>query len=244
MEDRPAPRRARRGFATTQWSLIVAAADGSPEERSEALADLCRQYWQPVYLYLRRRGADREKAADLTQGFFAKLIEKNYIGDANRERGRFRTFLLVSVQHYAANEWDRDRALKRGGGQSPVSIDGVEGEEVFRIEPSHEETPERLFNRRWARALVDACLARLREETTRPGDVQRLDRLLPLLTGESDLGYREVAGELEMSEGAARVYAYRVRKQFREILRDEVARTVTDPSHVEDELRHLFAVLG
>jgi RNA polymerase sigma-70 factor (ECF subfamily) len=244
MEDEPEPRRARRGFSTTQWSLIVAAADTSREGGGRALADLCQRYWQPVYLYLRRRGTDRERAADLTQGFFTKLIEKNYAGDAQRERGRFRTFLLTSVQHYAANEWHRDHTIKRGGGQFPVSIDSLVGEETLRLEPSHEETPERLFDRRWAQTLVETCLGRLREERTRSGDVERLDLLLPLLTGDDESGYREVAKALEMTEGAARVYAHRIRRQFREILRDEVARTVSDPTRIEDELRHLFRVLG
>ncbi|MCI0656875.1 MAG: sigma-70 family RNA polymerase sigma factor [Acidobacteria bacterium] len=238
------PPRTPGRFGTTQWSLVIAAADPGDPLALEALTALCRAYWQPIYVYLRRRGTDREEALDLTQGFFAKLLEKNYLADARRERGRFRTFLLTALNHYVANEWDRERAQKRGGGTPPISIDAPQAETMYHREPSHDDTPERLFDRRWARTLLDVGLKRLREETARREEVQRFERLLPLMSGEGEEGYRDLAAELGVGESAIRVAVHRMRRRFRAILRDEVARTVGNRSSVDDELRHLFAVLG
>jgi len=238
------PPRTPGRFATTQWSLVTAAADPDNPSSLEALPALCSSYWQPIYVYLRRRGLDHEETLDLTQGFFAKLLEKHYLADARRERGRFRTFLLTALNHYVANEWDRERAQKRGGGVAAIPIDGSEAETTYRHEPSHDDTPERLFDRRWARTLLDAGLKRLREETVHREEAGRFERLLPLLSGEGDEGYRDLAAALGVGESALRVAVYRMRRRFRAILRDEVARTVGDRSSVDEELRHLFAVLG
>jgi len=231
-------------FATTQWSLVVAAGgpSNSPAAR-EALATLCQAYWQPIYAYLRRRGADPERASDLTQGFFEQLLEKNYVGDARRKRGRFRTFLLTSVRNYAANAWDMEHAWKRGGPEAPISIDAVDAEHGYRLEPFHEDTPERLFDRRWARTLLETSLDRLRAESRGSSEPTRYDLLVPFMGGDAPSGYREVAEQLEMTESAARVTVHRMRRRLRAILRDEVARTVQDESLVDGELRHLFAVL-
>jgi len=239
------PRGGRGRFATTQWSLVLAA--GGPADTPaarEALATLCQAYWPPIYAYLRRRGADTDRARDLTQGFFAQLLEKNYVGDARPERGRFRTFLLTSLQNYASNVWDREHAKKRGGETPPISIDAAEAEHGYRLEPFHEETPERIFDRRWARTLLEASLDRLREETKGSGGAARYDLLVPFVGGDAPSGYREVAEELQMTEAATRVTVHRMRRRLRAILRDEVARTVQEEAQVDDELRHLFSVLG
>lgn len=231
-------------FATTQWSLVVAAGSEDDPAARAALEALCGDYWQPIYVYLRRRGADRDRAIDETQGFFAKLIEKNYVGDARPDRGRFRTFLLTSLKHFLANKWDRQSAQKRGGGQNPVSIDAQEGEAAYQIEAAREERPDRVFERRWARAVLDVTLDRLREEARTSGSLDRFDSFVPFLSGGAGQGYREVADRLEITEQAARVAVHRTRRRFRALLRDEVARIVDHPDQVDDELRHLFAVLG
>jgi len=231
-------------FSTTQWSLVVASGGGDEPEAREALAELCRIYWVPVYAHLRRRGADAERALDLTQGFFTKLLEKNYVSDARQERGRFRTFLLTSLTYYTANEWDRERALKRGGGVATIPIDGVRAEGAYRFEPSHDDTPEKVFDRRWARTLLHSSLDRLQEEMSHPQQSDRFTRLVPFLVGESDKGYREVSAEMGISESAARVQTFRMKQRFRAILREEVSRTLVDPSQVDAELQHLFSVVG
>jgi RNA polymerase sigma-70 factor (ECF subfamily) len=233
----------RSRFATTQWSLVVAAGDLDNPSARDALAHLCRSYWLPIYVYLRRRGADEERARDLTQGFFAKLLEKNYVGDARRDRGRFRTFLLTSLKHFVANEWDRETAQKRGGGRSPISLDDLDAEGHYKREPAHEDTPERLFDRRWARTLLEASLDRLREESTDPEARGRHESLVPFMTGDSKTGYREAAAGLGMSESAARMAVHRMRRRFRAIVREEVARTVGEHGAVDDELRYLFSAM-
>jgi len=231
-------------FATTQWSLVVASAGGEGPGAREALAELCRIYWPPVYAHLRRRGTSIDRALDITQGFFATLLEKNYVAEARRDRGRFRTFLLASLAHYEANVRDHERALKRGGGRVPISLDAVRAEEEHRVEPSHDETAEKIFDRRWARALLRASVDRLRDEMDRAGKKERCGTLLPYLVGDSDRSFREAGTELGINETAARVAAHRMKHRFRTILREEVARTVAEPSQVEAELRHLFHVLG
>ncbi len=231
-------------FVTTQWSMILAAGDTSHPSAREALEALCRQYWQPVYVYLRRRGADGERARDLTQGFFTTLLEKNYVGDARRERGRFRTFLLASVQNYARNDWHREQALKRGGGAPHLPLDAAGAEQAYALEPFHTETPERLFDRRWARSLLDRSLELLRQEGAGMQGQERFRVLAPFLGGEADTSYSEAAHHLQMTESAVRVAVHRMRRRFRAILRTEVERTVQDPAQVDDELGHLFQVLG
>ncbi len=237
-------KRGRERFTTTRWSLVVAAGDGKTPQAREALATRCETYYLPIYAFLRRQGADGERARDLTQGFFSTLIEKNYLGDARRERGLFRTFLLTTLKHYVANEWDRDHAIKRGGGRVLVPLDVAQAGYDDLVPAAHEETPEKLFDRRWARALLDSSMRRLREEMGRSSGLRRFERLVPYLTGDSETAYREAAAELGISETAVKVAVHRLRRRFRAILRDEVAQTVGDPSDVDGELSHLVSILS
>jgi RNA polymerase sigma-70 factor (ECF subfamily) len=227
-------------FETTQWTLVVAAGDPQHPESRAALADLCQSYWYPLYVYLRRRGYPQQEAEDLVQGFFAQLLEKNYIKAADRERGRFRSFLLTSLKNYAANEWDRRTALKRGGDATTLSLDFEDAEGRYVIEPADERTPEQEFDRGWAFAQLRQVLERMRTEAG--DDDERFATLQGFLTGDADdIRYKDVAERLGMSEGAVKVAVHRLRQRFGALLREEVARTLVDPDDVDDEIRHLFA---
>jgi RNA polymerase sigma-70 factor (ECF subfamily) len=239
-----------RHFATTRWTLVTAAGKtGTPEAR-KALGDLCRLYWYPLYAFVRRRGYDADEALDLTQGFFTRLIEKNDLSDADRTRGRFRAWLLTSVKHYLANEWDKATAAKRGGGRAVFSfdIDPGDAEDRYRREPSHEITPERIFDRRWALTLLEQTLARLQAECEQAGKKDLFEALRPSLTGDgrdaTDPSYRDIAERLGTTEGALKVAAHRLRRDYRQMLRQEIAETVERPEDVDDEIRDLFAALG
>ncbi len=230
-------------FATTEWSLILAAADSQAPNAQEALDSLCQIYWHPVYAYIRRRGY-QDMAQDLTQGFFTQLLEKQYIKSARSERGRFRSFLLASVKNYLANEWDREQAQKRGGGTVLLSIDFEEAKASL-PEPGHEITPEVVFERQWALTVLENVLAELRLEMVRSGNEERFQHLKGFLTGEQvGIKLRTVATELEMSEGALKVAIHRMRRRLGEILQSEIASTLNDPRQVEEEIRYLFAVIG
>lgn len=233
------------GFATTQWSLVLAAGDSRHPGSRDAIEALCATYWYPVYAFIRRKGYGADDAVDLTQGFFTQLLEKNYIKVARRELGRFRSFLLTAVKHYLANEWDRARAQKRGGGKAPVPLDRETAEGWYRIEPAERETPEELYERRWAQCLLQQVLDRLQEEGERSRHPERVRALIPYLTGEQEeIRYRELAGRLGLSEGGVKVAIHRLRKRFGVLLREEIARTVDGPDRVEEEIRHLFAALA
>lgn len=219
---------------------MVAAGDSQNPDSRAALADLCQDYWYPLYAYLRQRGYPQEEAEDLVQGFFAQLLEKNYLKAADRERGRFRSFLLTALKNYAANEWDRRTAQKRGGSTPPLSLDFENAEGRYTIEPADERTPEQEYDRGWATAQLEQVLTRMRAEAGE-GD-ERFALLQGFLTGEADdIPYREVAERLDISEGAVKVAVHRLRQRFGAVLREEVARTLADPADVDDELRHLFA---
>jgi RNA polymerase sigma-70 factor (ECF subfamily) len=233
----------RGGFETTQWSIVLAAGRGASGDAREALAALCERYWYPVYAFVRGRGHGADEAEDLTQAFFAKLLEKRYVRDADPERGRFRSFLLAAVTHFLSNERDRETALKRGGGRAVVSLDAENAEGRYRLEPSHDMTPERVFRRRWALTLLERAVVRLREEAERAGQAERFERLKACLTGDA-VPHAEVAAALGMSEGAVKVAVHRLRRRYRELLRAEIADTVANPAAVDDELRELFAALG
>jgi RNA polymerase sigma-70 factor (ECF subfamily) len=199
----------------------------------------------PVYAYVRRRGHDRHAAEDLTQAFFARLLEKNDLAAADRTRGRFRTFLLTACQHYLANQHDHAAAKKRGGGMTHFSLDFAAAEGKFSHEPAHEETPERAFERRWAVELLDRTLAGLRQEYADSGRGKLFDALKECLTGGgTDVAYADLAAELNMTEGAVKVAVHRLRQRYRDRLREAIARTVADPADVDDEVRDLFAALG
>jgi RNA polymerase sigma factor (sigma-70 family) len=236
----------RRQFATTRWSVVLAAgADTSSPGVHEALATLCETYWYPLYAFLRSRGYQPEAAQDLTQAFFTRLLEKHAIRHADPARGRFRSFLLASLKNFAANERDREIARKRGGGVPivPLEIETAEGR--FQMEPPSDETPERVFDRRWALTLLDRVMSRLQVETSRSGKPSQFDRLKTYLTGEQpQLSYAQTASELGMSEGAVKVAVHRLRKRFRDLVREEIAQTVSSPAEIEDELKHLWSSVG
>jgi RNA polymerase sigma-70 factor (ECF subfamily) len=235
----------RSSFATTHWSLILAAKGRDTPEADEALAALCATYWYPLYAFIRRRGRDPDRAADLTQEFFTRLLEKDYLRSVDPSKGRFRAFLLAACKHFLANEFDREIAQKRGGGRGPVSIDRRDAEGRYLAEPSHELTPERLYERRWALTLLGQALDRLGWEFHRSGKGALYDRLKVILTGaEGAVSYVQIGAALGMTEGAVKKAAQRLRQRYRAILRERIAETVADPGQVEDEIRTLFAVLA
>jgi RNA polymerase sigma-70 factor (ECF subfamily) len=228
-------------FATTRWSLVVAAAGVDPAASREACAALCSAYWYPLYAFVRRSGLAPPDAEDLTQAFFARLLETGGFAAANRDRGKFRSFLLAAMKHYLANQRDRDRAQKRGGGRAPLSLDFAAGESRYQVEPSHELTAERLFERGWAVALLDRVLAKLRQQYAAAGKEALFDRLKVCLAGgRHELPYSNLAAELAMTTGAVKVAAHRLRQRYRDRLRQEIAETVASPAEVEDEIRDLF----
>ncbi|RPJ75223.1 MAG: sigma-70 family RNA polymerase sigma factor [Acidobacteria bacterium] len=234
-----------RRFATTRWSQVLAAGQDPDAAGAQALADLCEAYWYPLYAYVRRWGFDADQAQDLTQQFFARLLEKHYLRDADPTRGRFRSFLLASLRHFLSNERDRAGAVKRGGRVAVLSLEMEGAEGRYSLEPPDEDTPERVFERRWAMTLLERTLARLRREFREAGKAGQLARLEGYLTGERDtLPYAELSRELGMSEGAIKVAVHRLRRRFGALLREEIGETVSDPSQVDDEIRELFRVLA
>jgi RNA polymerase sigma-70 factor (ECF subfamily) len=231
-------------FPTTAWSDILAAGR-QPDGSGEALARLCAAYWFPTYAYMRRRGFTREAAEDLTQEFFACVLENGFLAGARRDRGRFRSFLLASVRNFLANEWDRTKAQKRGGNSVTFSLDFDAAEGRYHQEPFHELTPEALFERQWAYALLDRVLGRLRAEYAAKGQSEQFNRWKPCLYGEQERGaYHQIAIELEMSEAAVKTAVYRFRQRYAELVREEIGATVAKPDEVEEEIQHLLAVLG
>ncbi len=232
-------------FRTTRWSLVLAARESAAPGSHEALAELCEAYWYPVYAFVRRQGHDAEAARDLTQGYFALLLEKHYLRDVRHGASRFRAFLKASVRHFLANRWDHDRAVKRGGGATHISLDAEEAERRLQLEAGPDADPELAFERRFAMALLERALEQLREEFARAGKAAQFERFQPHLTGDGEGSpYRTIGAELGMTEGAVRVALHRARRHFGEILRAEVAQVVADPEEVDDELRHLIEVLG
>ncbi len=228
-----------RHFATTRWSIVVAAGGPTGEDARRALETLCSTYWYPLYAYARRRGQDRHAAEDLTQGFFATLLERGSVALADPQRGRFRAFLLTAFQRFAANEHERTSAQKRGGGVSTLSIDFDDGESRFTTEPSHEMTPEREYERRFALALLARVLGRVKAERADAAD------LLPYVGGAGDARpYAEIAALRGTTEGAVKVAVHRLRARYRECLRAEIRETVAEERDVDDEIRHLLEVVA
>jgi RNA polymerase sigma-70 factor (ECF subfamily) len=229
-------------FPTTRWTLVVAAGDPHRKEARSALVALCENYWYPLYAYLRRRGYAADQAQDLTQDFFIRVLEGRYLDRADPEKGRFRSFLLTSLKFLVADEEDRQRAQKRGG-RAVVSLEFSSGEERYQREPAYDETPERIFERRWALAVLDRVVERLRNEFMQHGRREHFERLKVFLLGQSDAPYGGLAREMNTSEGALKVAIHRLRKRYRELFRQEIADTVADPAEVESELRFLAGVL-
>jgi RNA polymerase sigma factor (sigma-70 family) len=238
MHTLPGPSR----FPTTRWTLVVAAADPQHKEARSALVSLCERYWYPLYAYVRRRGYPADQAQDLTQQFFMRVLEGRYLDRADPEKGRFRAFMLTSLKFFLADEGDRSRAQKRGGG-NVLSIEISSGEESYQREPGHNETPERIFERRWALSLLDRVVDRLRDEFVQHGRLEHFNRLKVFLLGQAEASYTTLAGEMGTSEGALKVAIHRLRKRYRELFRQEIADTVADPAEVEPELRYLAAAL-
>lgn len=230
-------------FRTTRWSLIQAAGDREHGDSHAALSELCQSYWLPVYSYFRRRVGNAVDAQDLTQEFFAKVLDKNYIGDARKEKGRFRTFLLTAAQRFLSKEWAKTKTQKRGGDKKILSLDFDAGESFYAMEPADSETPERLFARQWAVKLLEVVHERLRQEYAASSKLKLYDQLKPLLLGTGP-SYREVARRLGMTEGAVKTAVYRLRTRYSQILRGEIAETVDDPAEVDDEVAQLFEALG
>lgn len=237
--------RRRGAFATTRWTMVNAAGRSRDERASAALAELCEIYWPPLYGYLRGRGYRAEQAQDLTQGFFARLLETQAIRSADPARGRFRAFLLTALKRYVINEHQRGAAARRGGRHLHFQLDFAEAERAFAAEHRHDELPDRLFDRKWAAIVLARALERLRDEYTASGKADVARALLPYLTESSDLpSYRAVAADLGVSEGAVKVAVHRLRQRYGAILRAEVAETVTGGQEVDAELRDLLRAVS
>jgi RNA polymerase sigma factor (sigma-70 family) len=244
--DTPPERAVRQAvFATTHWTVVLTAGRSETTNATAALEKLCQTYWYPLYGYVRRCGHSPEDAQDLTQAFFARLLEGQWIGRADREKGKFRSFLLSALKYFLADEWDRARAKKRGGGISPLPLQFDTAETRYGHEPADHTTPEQLYERRWALALLEEVLRRLAQEYTRDGKMNYFAELNPCLVGDrAALPYAELAVKLGLSESAVKSIAHRMRLRYRELLREEIANTVDNPAEVDEELQHLFTILG
>lgn len=235
----------RPTFVTTHWSVVLRAGRSDTTRARDALAKLCQTYWFPLYAYVRRRGHSPEDAQDLTQEFFARLLEKNWVADADQSKGRFRSFLLSAMNHFLADEWDKARAQKRGGGAPTLPLQFDTAETRYGYEPADNATPERSFELRWALTLLAEVLQRLQTEYEQEGKAGLFAALNPCLVGERTAQpYAELAEKLGVSEGTVKSAVYRLRQRYRQLLREEIAQTVATAGEVEDELRHLSAVLA
>lgn len=238
------PDRPAEWFATTHWSVVVAAADEDSSRARVALEELCRAYWYPLYAFVRRSGQREHDAQDLVQGFLATCLEKGYFRSADRSRGRFRSFLLLALKRFMANEWDRERAAKRGGGATPISLDALAAEQRYALEPVDTMTADRLYERRWATTLLERVLHRLRDEQHTAGRGPAFEALKEFLSGAGRATpYAELASQLGMTEGAVKVAVHRLRERYRALLEREIGNTVGSMSEIEEERRHLLAAL-
>lgn len=238
------PDEQQRWFTTTHWSVVLSAREQSPQTAA-ALEALCRTYWPPLYTYIRRRGHDTHSAQDLTQAFIAHLLAKDFLEEVSRDKGKFRSFLLASLNNFLVNEHEWAGAQKRGGGVAFVPLDANDTEEWLRAEPATTETAEHIFERRWALTLLERAFAKVRGEFESAGKLAQFERLKTYLEGDVGRGdYKGAARELHMSAGAVAVAVHRLRQRYREVLRREIADTVGTPEQVDDELRNLQTVLG
>lgn len=228
-------------FATTRWTVVLSAGQKSSPQAQRALEELCGAYWFPLYAYVRRRGHAKEDAEDLTQAFFAKFLEKNYLADLSAERGKFRAFLLASLKHFLANEWDKTQRQKRGGHATHFSLDGTAADTQFQIADPAASSPDKAFDREWALALLSQVIERLGAETEAHGRAAEFEQFKIFLTaGKGAQPYAEAAKKLGLEEGAVRVAVHRLRKRYRQLLRDEIAQTLIDPAQVDEEMQTLF----
>lgn len=232
-------------FATTRWTVVLSAGHQSSPRAAQALDELCRTYWYPLYAYVRHQGHSKEDAEDLTQAFFARFLEKNYLEGLRSEKGRFRAFLLAALKHFLANEWDKSRRQKRGGGTAPLSLDWQDADTRYHIEPADQLSPDKLYDRAWAVTLLERVIVRLRDESAADGKAKLFEHLKPfLMVGKSAIPYAQAAAGLGMAEGAMRVVVHRLRRRYRELLREEIAQTLSDPAQVAEELRALFSAFA
>lgn len=239
MADPMTPRR----LPTTRWTLILASDSSSPEARA-AWSTLCENYWYPVYAFIRRSGWSGEDARDLTQAFFTRAFEHNVFAKASRDRGRFRSFLLSAVRNFIANEHDRATALKRGGDLPHVSIDADDAGRRYELAAADNRTPDRLYDQAWAVSTLASAMTRLQETQQAAGDGERFARLKPFLTDNKTTSYAALGRDLGLTEGAIRVAVHRLRRQYGDCLREVVGETLENPAHIEEELRHLLAVVS
>lgn len=236
---------ARAPFAATRWSVVLSARDQRSPQSSEALETLCRSYWYPLYAYVRRQGRNPHDAEDLTQAFFARLLERNYLAEVDQAKGKFRSFLIAALKHFLANEWDRVNAQKRGGSKTVLSIDRDAAENTYQFEPADTLSADKIFERRWAMTLLDRTLQRLAADYEPDGKRTLFEELKATITGDSGgVAYATIAKRLGSSEGAIKVAAHRLRQRYRELLRAEISETVSNREELEEELKHLFAVLS
>jgi RNA polymerase sigma factor (sigma-70 family) len=232
-------------FTTTHWTAVLAAGRDSSPEKAAALEQLCQRYWRPVYVFIRRRGAATHDAEDLTQAFFARLLEKTALLQADPQKGKFRTFLMASVTNFLTNEWDKRQTLKRGGGHVVVSLDETAFEEIYLCNQDLSSSADRLFDRRWARTLFDQTLVHLKAEYAAAGKTELFETLVPGLTGKvtAEMVAR-CAARLELTDGAVKMALHRLRRGFGEFFRAEIAHTVSRPEEIDEEIRYLFAMLS
>lgn len=231
-------------FATTRWTVVRAAGNRGTPQAEVALEELCRTYWFPLYAYVRRHGHSREDAEDLTQAFFARLLEKNYLEGISNDGGKFRAFLLIAVKRFMTNEWRRAHRQKRGGGVTPLSLDWQDADARYRIDPADNVSPDKLYDRAWALTVLERVITQLRDEFLAEGKVKIYDQLKQfLVVGKSEIPYAKAAAALEISEGAVRVAVHRLRRRYRELLRDEIAQTLSDPAQADEEMGVLFTAL-
>jgi RNA polymerase sigma-70 factor (ECF subfamily) len=232
-------------FVTTRWTVVLSAGRKSSPHSDRALGELCQTYWYPLYAYVRRQGKTKEDAEDLVQAFFARFLEKNYLEGLSAERGKFRAFLLASLKHFLANEWDKSQRQKRGGGAEHLSLDWQSADERFHLDPPDPSSPDKAFDREWALALLERVIVRLRDECAAEGKEELFEQARGyLMVGETAIPYAEAARALGLDEGAVRVAVHRLRKRYRALLRDEIAHTLDDPARVAEELRSLQAALA
>src|SRR5437773_6558510 len=232
-------------FATTHWTVGLAAGRGSSHQADVALEELCRTYWYPLYVFVRRQTSTREDAEDLTQAFFARFLEKNYLEKLNSEKGKFRAFLLASLKHFLANEWDRANRQKRGGGQTALSLDWQDADTRYQIDPADNLSPDKLYDRAWAVTLLERVITRLRQEGDAGGKGRLFEQLKPfLMIGKSAIPYAQAAAALGLTEGAVRVQVHRLRRRYRELLREEIAQTLADPAQAGEEMQALFSAFA
>jgi RNA polymerase sigma factor (sigma-70 family) len=232
-------------FATTHWTVVLAAGKRHTPQSDGALEELCRTYWFPLYAYVRRRGHTKEDAEDFVQEFFARFLEKNYLAGLSAERGRFRAFLLAVLKHFLANEWDKSQAQKRGGGAAHLSLDWQTADTKFQVAATNEPSPDKAFDREWALALLAKVIERLQQECAADGKAKLFEQLKIFLTaGKGALSHTDAAKKLGMDETAVRVAVHRLRKRYRQLLRDEISQTLADESQVDEEMRALFGAFA